>query len=545
MYSRKNWLGLSIRRWLFPIHNALTMCKIFTNNSRFALPLLLSLLSLVPYCDLSAQSYWDAIFELGYDSTTKKVSNSAACRRIEDIYRFRELVSQKLTAEKDLLKLLQNLDSRITSLDAANVYDFLPFTDAEGQWRAIGVRGQSDLNAYQLKMIDPKIEKWRKSSVDDYSTIAGSQAHFGDIGMGIFIRPIRQDSFRFLTDTRLHLNDIPVANIMRVINGMLTTTWSYATGAAKPPPDFIDNYALDRQSLKILNGVSRDFPDLFRIILKYWDVENILSSQLANTGDFLSFNLRAGLNHDAFSKHYPELGKFLNKWQEIVQFKARIFDNQNQLMGMVQLDSLNNIFTVQFRILRDRFIPLQGTGILKTNNGFTLIGMDSAKFRVICDIHLNIVGMKIKIETLPVILDYQHSDAGPHLMASMEQVPQKVQAGGSVYGVIPIWMVDLMIPSNVQEIINSFFQTLARANDGKGSMLMIRSFPEQISKQNVLLKTDAEVLANGTIKLGFNLQRKFFAIPPELLVETQAFKEQLWNALYHDFQKVRTQRGYQ
>jgi hypothetical protein len=153
--------------------------------------------------------------------------------------------------------------------------------------------------------------------------------------------------------------------------------------------------------------------------------------------------------------------------------------------------------------------------------------------------------MQLKIDALPVVLDYRHNDGGPHLMARLVQAPQKIEVDGSVYGVIPVWMVDLLIPSNVQKIMNSFFQTLAMGNDGNGSMIRIYSFPEQASKQSFLLNTDAEVLANGTLKLGFNLQRKFFALPPEFLVEIRAFKKQLWNALYHDFQRIKTQRGYQ
>jgi hypothetical protein len=158
-----------------------------------------------------------------------------------------------------------------------------------------------------------------------------------------------------------------------------------------------------------------------------------------------AFKIRVRLNREALSIHYPEFGKLLEKWREIVKFKAHIFDKLDQLMGMVELDSINN----------------------------------------------------------------------------------------------------LLIPSNVQKIMNSFFQTLAMGNDGNGSMIRIFSFPEQASKQSFLLNTDAEVLANGTLKLGFNLQRKFFALPPEFLVEIRTFKKQLWNALYHDFQRIKTQRGYQ
>ena len=523
----------------------MTTLTTFTNRSKFTFFLPFVIASLIPICDLSAQSYWDAIFELGYEPKTQKVDHARACLRIEGIHRFRELILDRLAAKQDLLIKMRDLDSRITSLDVANVYDFLPYSDADGLWRAIGVRGQSDFNAYRLNMIDPDIENWLNSSTADYTGIAGDQDHFGDIGLGIFIRPLRTDTFKFFTEARLYLADIPAANVMRVINAMLITTWAYAAGVANLPTEITEKNALDRQGVKILNGISNDFPDFFQITSRFCNIENIVSSNNKNAEDSLTFNIRVRLNREAFTIHYPELGKLLEKWREIVKFKARIFDKQNQLMGMVELDSINNLFIMQFRILSDRFIPMRDNVILKINNGFRLTGAGSTQFKIVCDIHLNIVGMQLKIDTLPVVLDYRHSDAGPHLKARLIQAPQKIEAGGSVYGIIPVWMVDLLIPSNVQEIMNSFFQTLAMGNGGTGSMIMIYSFPERASKQSFLLHTDAEVLANGTLKLGFNLQRKFFAMPPELLVEIRAFKKQLWNALYHDFQRIKTQRGYQ
>ena len=448
----------------------MTMFRTVSNRPKLTFSLFLVIAWLIPICDLSAQSYWDAIFELGYEPITQKVNHALACRRIEDIHRFRELISDHLTADQDLLIKIRDLDSRITSLDVANVYDFLPYSDANGVWRAIGVRGQSDFNAYRLNVIDPDIEEWLNSSTDDYTGIAGSQDHFGDIGLGIFIRPVRKDTFKFLTQARLYLDDIPAANVMRVINGMLTTTWAYAAGAENLPMEISKENALDRQSAKILNGISNDFPDFFRITSQYCDIENIVSSNIKNTEDSLAFNLRVRLNCEAFSMHYPEIGKLLEKWREIVKFKARIFDNHDQLMGMVDLDSTNNLFTMQFRIRNDRFIPMQDKGILKMDNGFSSDRCGFyTKFKVVCDIHLNIVGCNLRSIHYRSSWTIGSSDGGPHLKARLAQTPQKIEVGGSVYGVIPVWMVDLLIPSNVQEIMNSFFQTLAMGNDGNGS----------------------------------------------------------------------------
>jgi hypothetical protein len=199
----------------------MTMFRTVSNRSKLTFSLFFVIAWLIPICDLSAQSYWDAIFELGYKPTTQKADPAFACRRIEGIHRFRELIFDHLTVDRDLLIKLKKLNSRKTSLDVANVYDFLPYSDSDGMWRAIGVRGQSDLNAYRLKMADPDIEEWLNFSTENHPGIAGSQEHFGDIGLGIFIRPLRKDTFKFLTEARLYLADIPAAKFFFYAAGII------------------------------------------------------------------------------------------------------------------------------------------------------------------------------------------------------------------------------------------------------------------------------------------------------------------------------------
>jgi hypothetical protein len=59
----------------------------------------------------------------------------------------------------------------------------------------------------------------------------------------------------------------------------------------------------------------------------------------------------------------------------------------------------------------------------------------------------------------------------------------------------------------------------------------------------LLVTAVGEVLANGTIKLAYNLQRQFAAEQKKLIAELKAFKEQLWTAFYRDYQEVEQKRG--
>lgn len=82
---------------------------------------------------------------------------------------------------------------------------------------------------------------------------------------------------------------------------------------------------------------------------------------------------------------------------------------------------------------------------------------------------------------------------------------------------------------------------------GQGGGIEFAALQRAPLKNSLLASVDAEALSYGTIKFGFNLQRRFAAEQQKLIAELKAFKEQLWNAFYQgdddirvaDFMKVK------
>jgi len=161
------------------------------------------------------------------------------------------------------------------------------------------------------------------------------------------------------------------------------------------------------------------------------------------------------------------------------------------------------------------------------------------------DIHFNIVGLHLDVLSLEVPIDCRLNGHGVDLKAGLLQPPDTVQADGRAFGFLPLWLIDILIPSNVEKITSDFFQTLAMGNDGQGGRIELAGLPPDESKNSLFIYADAEAFANGTITLGFNLQRRFAAEQKNLIAELRAFKEQLWNAFYQDYLKLNKERGCQ
>jgi len=142
-----------------------------------------------------ALSYWDAIFEIGFNPDTTRIDPEAACRQIERLIRFRNAIHEKPVLDKKLDTEIREVESRISSLDAGNLYNQLPYSDNIGVWRGIGIRGGFDDDHYQLSIIDPDIENWVNSYSRGIPEHWGPQKNFGDFGLRAFIRPGSNNSY--------------------------------------------------------------------------------------------------------------------------------------------------------------------------------------------------------------------------------------------------------------------------------------------------------------------------------------------------------------
>jgi len=150
---------------------------------------------------------------------------------------------------------------------------------------------------------------------------------------------------------------------------------------------------------------------------------------------------------------------------------------------------------------------------------------------------LNIFGLKLNIEALKLNVDYFYDEYGANVKLDIRQPPAEITAKGLMMGFFPIWLIDFLIPSNIEDMTQEFFQTLASGINGKGVSILFGSIQEESLKNNLWLLTEAEVMSNGTMKFAFSLQRKVLREEDKLLEDIKVFEQQLWNAFYRDFLK--------
>lgn len=500
-----------------------------------------------------ALSYWDAIFEIGYNPETQRIDTPAAFRQIERLIEFRAAISEPSVFEENLNSEIREVESQISSLDAGNLYQQLPYSDSEGVWRGIGLRGRLTDNHYLLGIADPAIDDWVNSSKEN-PAFWGPREQFGDFGFRTFIRPAAADKFRLATENHIHIDDLRLANFMRIIKQVLNALWQSAgaNGSAKAvnAAKRFGSSNPDETSLKIINSLAADFPNLFAIFDRYFIIEKIVSKKPRSDAGPENFNILVRVNVNAFKKDYPHLGKLIARVKGMLNFRGAIFDAQNRRFGTLAFDGDKYRLAIQFKTQKGRLLflgengnPAKGAGTA----GIDLTVPGDQKFYLINDFQLNFVGLKLKIEGLKADLTYYFNDDTAGGRVGIRRPPEEIRAEGRVWGFLPIWLIDFFIPSNIEDMTREFFSTLASGIDGTGVNMLLGSLPSMPSgnvpdeslKDSLWLLANAEILSNGTLRFAFNLQRSMMKEKDELAAEIKLFEQQLWKAFYRDYSRIK------
>ena len=500
---------------------------------------LLCLVSLNSPKVVLALSYWDALFAIGFDPDEGRPDPKAACQQIERLIKLRNAVHARPVVDKQLKIKIRQVESRISSMDAGNLYHQLPYADKTRIWRGIGILGLLDDDHYKLSIIDPEIENWIISPPGETPGHWGPQKNFGDFGLRAFIRPTNNNTFRLATEGHIDINDLNPSNMVRTIKQFATAMWLFARGGDLPPNDFYKGSTLDDGSRRVIYGLAEDFPRLFAVFNQYFIIENVVFGDVSEGAGPINFEIVVRLNIDTITKDYPYLGMLFSRFKGALDYQETWFDDQNRPLGTLAFDGDQYRFSIRFKTQAGHFLALTENSNIINEMGVDLTVSGHQRFYMNHTFNLNIAGLKLDLKALKINLDYYFDDKTANVTAKIRQTPQEITAQGLILGFLPVWLVDFFIPSNIEDLTREFFQTLATGNDGDGLSIRYGNFSKETLSGSLWFLTDAEVLANGIVKFAFNLERKMIRDEEKVLEDIRVFAQQLWKAFYLDYLRIK------
>jgi len=487
-----------------------------------------------------ALSYWDALFEIGFNADESRIDTKAACQQIERLIKFRNAVHARPVVDERLNSEIRRVKSQISSLDAGNLYDHLPYSDNTGRWHGIGIRGGLDDDHYQLSIVDPKVENWISLSFRNIPEHWEPQNKFGDFGLRVFVRSANHNIFRIATEGHINIDDLNSSNIMRVIKQLAVVMWLYAKEGDVPPSDFIKGNELDDRSLMVMYGFANEFPHLFAVFNQYFTVEKVVSGDVSESTGPIVFDIVVRININAIKKDYPYLGKLFGRFKGMLNYQETLFDMQNRPMSTILFDGNLFRFSTRFKTQAGRFFALNKKSNIIRESGVDLTAAGKQEFYMLHTFRLNMVGLKMDIKALKVDLEYFHDVNSTNVAANLRQIPEKITTEGLILGFLPVSLIDFFIPSNIEDMTQTFFQSLASGNDNDGLSIRYGNIPKESLSGYLWLLTDAEVMSNWIIKFVFDMQRKIIRDEDKLLEDIRVFAQLLWKAFCLDYFRIKS-----
>jgi hypothetical protein len=508
------------------------------NHTRCSVLLALFCACLLQPSTAMSVTYWDSFLQLGFHPAKEAVEVQTAYHNIETIIEYRLRKDAPIEYDRETSKLIKEVKDQIASMDAGNLYDSMPHNHPETTWRGVGMTKSWQTDHYHVFVTDPKLTNWLSSAQHARHLAWNPKSELGDWELRAFVAPITHETIRLVTCFQFHLNGINGSTIMRIPPMITETSTNLCHGGETPSKDFLYNGNLEIPEQRILFQVKKDFPHLFAVLNRYFKFKSILKEKLPQKDAPTRFDITVTLEKELITRDFPKLGKFLSNLGDRLRVTKKVKNKENHIIWKSNFDSEN-------LTLQSRFTALKGT----------MVGMDQGmhpipsscfhmaipgKTSLTADytINLHVAGLHVDINNLEIDLDYTYNTDQASIMASLTRPPGEIKVSGYMLGIIPVWLFDLIIPSNLEDILRGFFLVLCD-NQGRGAMLAVATTPLD-DTWNLTMQSDMEVISNGIIKLAFRLSRRFAKDRSELRTDIKQLKKAIWTALKNDYHLMRS-----
>lgn len=505
--------------------------------------LLLFFLLLTPVLfasDSKNNPYWQIFLQLGYDTQQQGIDQKLAYENIEEFIRFSKEMLYHFQLTSETQDFVNEIRGKLASLDIGNLYDMLPYAEEGTTWKSLAVRGSRGKSQFAISLTDPHLKKWipnrnSKNFVEWYPL-----QRLGDFSLRIFARPGAKDTYLFNTEAQSHLGNIQYMALVQGFKKLLQTVHLFSQKETSIPSSFREeNSHLTLRGQRILYGFSRDFPHFYRVVKKFVNIRQILDINQPDPDRYLKIKLALQPKIEAFGKEYREIQKIMETLKGIFFFRFRFYDSQGHLVAMTELNSKTVTFQIQCLIEKGKLLKCKAPWEpLKTGEVDFSSPVPQA-FKIVMDGKIDIKGIQILIRNFTLKVKYTLQKEGFQIGIHFDHAPKVFKIQGYLFGVIPLWLIDFFIPSNIDAIINEFLSTLARGNGGKGMETTLRMIHLPNNKNRFQVVSRAEVLSNGMIRFAFSFQSQAGLVNPKLHNEIRRFGRLFWHGFVADYLQFR------
>jgi hypothetical protein len=430
-----------------------------------------------------------------------------------------------LQVDRPTQEFVSELRDSFGDMDLEELHGLLPLS--EGEWKRVRLVGRREGDRYAVRLAPAAVG----ASIDPRGGIGGRT---GDVLAQVGVRPVaKADRTNYVLNAEVGVGIGPVG--WDQITGWLEESARLAA-SGDPRVGVSDQGArpdkstrlkvvgthpgLRPEDVEVLAVLWESFPRLADVLIEVARIDDILVYDPNGKGDYQQLRLAGRLRPDLMEERYPELSEFLSELGPLMKARWRWVDAQNRQLARLSIDTSTLGLVLEGFVRDGRLLPVGSDGQVVVSEPVAAPG--PVRVKGIADVTFNMNGIVTELRGLEVDGSYDRREDGADVSGRISKVPG-IAVGGSAFGFLPAWAIDVVIPSNIGELTTEFLTALCRGDGGRGLTMVLRARQAAPGgAATVAIAGQAEVLNNLLIRIAFKIAN-------QKLLPSSDVRGEVWN----------------
>ena len=250
---------------------------------------------------------------------------------------------------------------------------------------------------------------------------------------------------------------------------------------------------------KVLDAFYKNYPHFSNYLQKYTSLSRLVYSKKYKGQTLTAFDLRGRLSDFFLYNDYPYAATYLRDLKPLGKLHVYFYTNEGKRFMELHLDSRKLSCNLRFYTLGGKLVPYLSSKQLFLEKSFSLDSLKNFYFPIHVSFKGNIYGLSFTNNNIWLRASYTNKKQHSSLKVKIASIPKTKVSGGFSY-VIPSWLIDIMIPGNMEELIHSVTTVLVNANGKRGSFVKTHFYRQKNTQIHANLET--EFLDNFFIRFG-------------------------------------------
>jgi hypothetical protein len=359
-------------------------------------------------------------------------------------------------------------------------------------------------------------------------------AHLGNFGVEFGLKQKKselngQNAFEAEIDARIAMKQFTHGAVAAWIDGMQRVIDpENIARLASPRSDGFDG--ITGQARKPIDNYYECFPGQTRFFNRYVQLKSFIEPTTYMNQPYTRLALQMAPRLPAFEKEFKHLHAYFMKVKGVLRLSLRLKTLDGLNISTFEVDTHTHSFFWTFNTRQGKLIPFNDAGEPDFSREFSLTEIDHYRMKAVTNGRISLYGVRVDSGEAITRIDYARRPDGAAFDVRMVAIPTP-EIQGRALGVVPLVLVDAIIPSNIEDLARQFVTVMANDNHGQGSGMKIDWDESRPMDAVVRMQAHTELLDNRFVNIALRLWGRRIHPDPATIEEIARFWGQFFRTM--------------